>query len=162
MNILGGYINKYINLQLGRASDPIWIRSLQSQILKVLLHSPGSHFFSISVWKFWITKQQQQNFKLINILHLLPKCMQTFPTLVGSVEVGFEWTVWLRFKFQWVNISKFTCRISQTEKFFHLVCQRTGSSGEPRRWGNVYWPLFGSCTVQLTACWRQCSVTWPD
>ena len=105
--------------------------------------------------------KKQQDFKLINILHLLPKCMQTFP-IVGLVEVGFEWTVWLRFKFQWVNISKFTCRISQTEKFFHLVCQRTGSSGEPWRWGNVYWPLFVSCTAQLTAGRRQCSMTRPD
>ena len=101
-------------------------------------------------------------FKLINVLCLLPQRMQTLPTSVCLVEVGFEWTVWLRFKFQWRNISKFTCRISQTEKFFHLVCQRIGSSGEPWRQGNIYWPLFIPCTVRLTAGWRRCSVTWPD
>lgn len=70
--------------------------------------------------------------------------------------------VWLRFKFQWINISKFTRRISQTEEFFHLVCQRIGSCDGPWSPENIYWPLFVLCRVQLTAGWGQCSVTWTD
>lgn len=86
MNISGGRINKYINLQLGRSSDALWTRSLQSQILKVLLHSPGSNFFH-NCPKIWDLKKI---FKLINVLCLLPQRMQTLPTLVCLVEVGFE------------------------------------------------------------------------
>lgn len=56
------------------------------QILKVLLHSPGSNFFH-NCPKIWDLKKI---FKLINVLCLLPQRMQTLPTLVCLVEVGFE------------------------------------------------------------------------